>query len=208
MAGRDISPGAVAEEDVVALLTRRHDEIRELFDAVENAAAGDDNSGGDGCRAAFRQLVRVLTAHETAEEEIVHPYARGALEGGEEIVAARLEEERRTGRALLRLESMDCAGDGRAAFLREFAALREETEAHTRAEERYEFPPLEAGGDPEWRRAMARAVRAAESVAPARPYPAAVPDGEDAVPGGADAAAGPFAAVVDRARGALRREER
>ncbi|WP_101257473.1 hemerythrin domain-containing protein [Streptomyces barkulensis] len=200
MAGRDISPGAVAEEDVVALLTRRHDEIRELFDAVENAAACDDDSG-DGCRAAFRRLVRVLTAHETAEEEIVHPYARGALEGGEEIVAARLEEERRTGRALLRLESMDCAGDGRAAFLRELAALREETEAHTRAEERYEFPPLEAGGDPEWRRAMARAVRAAESVAPARPYPAAVPDGEDA-------AAGPFAAVVDRARGALRREER
>ncbi|MGY1454611.1 hemerythrin domain-containing protein [Streptomyces sp. SS8] len=198
MAGRDTSPGAVAEEDVVALLTRRHDEIRELFDAVENAAAAGDDGGE--CRAAFRRLVRLLTTHETAEEEIVHPYARGAAEDGEEIVAARLEEERQTGRALLRLESMDCAGDGRAAFLREFAALRERTEAHARAEERYEFPPLEAGSDPEWRRAMARAVRAAESVAPARPYPAP--------PGGGDAAAGPFAAVADRARGGLRREER
>ncbi|MFH0241546.1 hemerythrin domain-containing protein [Streptomyces sp. HK10] len=199
MAGRGTSPGAVAEEDVVALLTRRHDEIRELFDAVENAAAGDDSGGG--CRAAFRRLVRLLTAHETAEEEIVHPYARGAVEGGEEIVAARLAEERRTGRALLRLESVDCAGPGRAAFLREFAALREEAEAHARAEERYEFLPLAAGSDPEWRRAMARAVLAAESVAPARPYPAAVPGGEDS-------AEGPFAAVVDRARDALRREER
>ncbi|MBN3929755.1 hemerythrin domain-containing protein [Streptomyces verrucosisporus] len=197
MAGRDTSPGGVAEEDVVALLTRRHDEIRELFDAVESAA-GDE--GGDECRAAFRRLMRLLTAHETAEEEIVHPYARGAVAGGEEIVAARLEEERRTGRALLRLESMDCSGPARAGFLREFAALREETEAHARAEERYEFPPLEAGSDPEWRRAMARAVRAAESVAPARPYPAA--------PGGGDGAAGPFAAVVDRAREAPHREER
>ncbi|MGK5447940.1 hemerythrin domain-containing protein [Streptomyces radiopugnans] len=189
MAGRGTSPGAAAEEDVVALLMRRHEEIRERFDAVE-AAAGDD-----GRRAAFRRLVRLVTAHETAEEEVVHPYARGAVEGGEEIVAARLEEERRTGEALLRLESMDCAGPGRAAFLREFAALREEAEAHARAEERYEFPPLEAGGDPGWRRAMARAVRAAESAAPARPYPAAVPDGEDT-------GAGPFAAVVDRARDA------
>ncbi|SEP82021.1 hemerythrin domain-containing protein [Streptomyces radiopugnans] len=189
MAGRGTSPGAAAEEDVVALLMRRHEGIRERFDAVE-AAAGDD-----GRRAAFRRLVRLVTAHETAEEEVVHPYARGAVEGGEEIVAARLEEERRTGEALLRLESMDCAGPGRAAFVREFAALREVAEAHARAEERYEFPPLEAGSDPEWRRAMARAVRAAESAAPTRPYPAAVPGGEDA-------GAGPFAAVVDRARDA------
>ncbi|MFP8962353.1 hemerythrin domain-containing protein [Streptomyces nanhaiensis] len=193
MAGRGTSPGAAAEEDVVALLVRRHEEIRERFDAVE--AAGDE-----GRRAAFRRLVRLVTVHETAEEEVVHPYARGAVEGGEEIVAARLEEERRTSKALLRLESMDCAGPGRAAFLREFAALREEAEAHARAEERYEFPPLEAGSDPEWRRAMARAVRAAESVAPTRPYPAAVPDG-------ADAGAGPFAAVVDRARNARHGEE-
>ncbi|WP_410535613.1 hemerythrin domain-containing protein [Streptomyces sp. KL2] len=126
MAGRGTSPGAAAEEDVVALLMRRHDEIREQFDAVE-AAAGDD-----GRRAAFR---------------------------------------------------------------RGFAALREEAESHARAEERYEFPPPEAGSGPDRRRATARSVRAAESAAPTRPYPAAVPDGEDA-------GAGRFAAVVDRARDA------
>ncbi|MCG3039112.1 hypothetical protein ACLIYM_11685 [Streptomyces fenghuangensis] len=62
MAGRDTSPGAVAEEDVVALLTRRHDGIGELFDAVENAAVGDD--GGGECRAALATTRGALRREE------------------------------------------------------------------------------------------------------------------------------------------------
>jgi hemerythrin superfamily protein len=194
MGERNASPGAVAEEDVVALLMRQHDEIRDLLDAVETTA-------GDDRREAFRRLVRLLAVHETAEEEVVHPYARGAVEDGEEIVGLRLEEERRVKEALLRLERMDCAGPGQADFLREFAALREEVEQHVRAEERHEFPRLEAGSDPERRRAMARAVRAAEAVAPTRPHPGVESGAENM-------AVGPFAAVVDRARDAIRGEGR
>ncbi|NUP65917.1 MAG: hemerythrin domain-containing protein, partial [Nonomuraea sp.] len=57
------------DNDVVDLLVRQHEEIRSLFTEVENAAPEDKAE-------AFRRLVRLLAVHETAEEEIVHPYAR------------------------------------------------------------------------------------------------------------------------------------
>ena len=57
------------DDDVVALLMRQHGDIRNLFDEVE-AATGEER------RDAFRRLVRLLAAHETAEEEVVHPFAR------------------------------------------------------------------------------------------------------------------------------------
>ncbi|WP_443032516.1 hemerythrin domain-containing protein, partial [Streptomyces sp. DH18] len=75
------------DEDVVALLMRQHGEIRNLFDEVEH-------SSGDARRDAFRRLVRLLAVHETAEEEVVHPFARRSLPGGEQVVEDRLQEEK------------------------------------------------------------------------------------------------------------------
>ncbi|MET7443578.1 hemerythrin domain-containing protein, partial [Streptomyces sp. NPDC005568] len=56
-------------DDVVALLMRQHGDIRNLFDEVEA-------SSGDARQDAFRRLVRLLAVHETAEEEVVHPFVR------------------------------------------------------------------------------------------------------------------------------------
>ena len=57
------------DNDVVALLMRQHGDIRNLFDEVE-AGSGEER------RDAFRRLVRLLAVHETAEEEVVHPFAQ------------------------------------------------------------------------------------------------------------------------------------
>ena len=88
------------EGDVVDLLVHQHSQIRDLFDKVENTL-------GDERKEAFGRLVRLLAVHETAEEEIIHPLARRALPGGEEIVDDRLEEERSAKEKLARLENMD-----------------------------------------------------------------------------------------------------
>ncbi|WP_206281555.1 hemerythrin domain-containing protein, partial [Streptomyces prasinopilosus] len=71
------------DDDVVSLLMRQHGDIRNLFDEVEA-------TGGEERRNAFRRLVRLLAVHETAEEEVVHPFARRALPGGEQVVEDRL----------------------------------------------------------------------------------------------------------------------
>lgn len=53
-------------DDVITLLHRQHETIRTLFAEVETAV-------GDERTDAWHQLVRLLSVHETAEEEIVHP---------------------------------------------------------------------------------------------------------------------------------------
>jgi hypothetical protein len=176
------------DDDVVALLMRQHGDIRNLFDEVERSA-------GDERRDAFRRLVRLLAVHETAEEEVVHLTARRAFDGGEAVVGDRLEEERQAREKLARLDEMDI---GDPEFLPLLLTLRTEVMEHARAEERYEFAQLRRRTDPQWLAMMAKAVKAAEMVAPTRPHPSVQTAAENI-------ALGPIAAVVDRTRDAVRR---
>lgn len=175
-------------DDVVALLMRQHGEIRNLFDEVEQAT-------GDDRRDAFRHLVRMLAVHETAEEEVVHPVARRSFEGGEGVVEDRLREERQAKEKLSRLDEMDTA-DSR--FLPLLMELRTEVMAHARAEERYEFVQLRRRTGAGQLTIMAKAVRAAEAVAPTRPHPGVETAAKNLV-------VGPMAAVIDRTRDTIRK---
>ncbi|MDU0300268.1 hemerythrin domain-containing protein, partial [Streptomyces sp. PAL114] len=132
-AGDDHAP----DDDVVALLMRQHGDIRNLFDEVE-ATAGDER------RDAFRRLVRLLAVHETAEEEVVHPFVRRAVAGGEQIVEDRLTEEREAKEMLASLDEMD-PDDPR--FLPQLIRLRHDVQTHARAEERYEFNHIRRSTD-------------------------------------------------------------
>ncbi|GGM09700.1 hemerythrin [Streptomyces fumigatiscleroticus] len=176
------------DDDVVGLLMRQHGDIRNLFDEVEA-------SQGDARRDAFRRLVRLLAVHETAEEEVVHPFARRATAGGEGVVEDRLAEERAAKEALAALDGMDTDDP---QFLPRLKALRTDVQEHARAEERYEFTHIRRSTDTAGLAAMARAVKAAESMAPTRPHPGVRS-------GAANMALGPVAAVVDRTRDAVRR---
>ncbi|MDT3399725.1 hemerythrin domain-containing protein [Streptomyces sp. B1866] len=182
------TPGtSAAADDAVALLMRQHVTIRGLFDEVETTT-------GAARRTAFERLVRLLAVHETAEEEVVHPYARRAVEDGEKVVSERLEEEKEAKELLSRLDGMDTDAPG---FLRELAVLRREVLAHADAEERYEFPRVRQVASPQQMTGMAKAVKAAEAMAPTHPHP-----GVES--GAKNVALGPLAAVVDRARDAVR----
>ncbi|MFF8315995.1 hemerythrin domain-containing protein [Streptomyces bobili] len=182
-AGDDTAP----DTDVVALLMRQHGDIRNLFDEVEAAT-------GEARQEAFRRLVRLLAVHETAEEEVVHPFVRRNVAGGEEVVEARLAEERSAKETLSDLDGMD-TGDPK--FMPRLLALRTEVQEHARAEERYEFVHIRRSADATGLAAMARAVKAAEAMAPTRPHPGV----ESAT---ANVALGPVAALMDRTRDAVR----
>ncbi|MEI7031121.1 hemerythrin domain-containing protein [Streptomyces pratensis] len=177
-----------ADDDVVALLMRQHGDIRNLFDEVER-------SGGDARRDAFRRLVRLLAVHETAEEEVVHPFARRGFAGGEQVVEDRLKEEKAAKEALSDLDAMETDDP---AFLPRLMRLREDVQLHARAEERYEFTHIRRSADNARLASMARGVKAAEAMAPTRPHPGV----ESA---GANMALGPVAALMDRTKDAVRR---
>ncbi|MFJ4809227.1 hemerythrin domain-containing protein [Streptomyces longwoodensis] len=183
-AGDDHAP----DLDVVGLLMRQHGDIRNLFDEVEQ-------SKGDERRDAFHRLVRLLAVHETAEEEVVHPFARRAFEGGEQVVEDRLAEERAAKETLSALDDLDTDDP---EFLPKLRALRTDVQEHARAEERYEFTHIRRSTDVTDLATMAKAVKAAEAMAPTRPHPGV----ESAT---ANMALGPVAALMDRTKDAVRK---
>lgn len=176
------------DDDVVALLMRQHGDIRNLFDEVE-AAEGEER------RDAFRRLVRLLAVHETAEEEVVHPFARKGFPGGEQVVKDRLAEEKAAKETLAALDEMD-TDDPR--FMPKLMKLRKEVQEHARAEERYEFIHIRRSTDVTGLATMAKAIKAAEAMAPTRPHP-----GVES--GAKNVALGPVAALMDRTADTVRR---
>ncbi|MET9324855.1 hemerythrin domain-containing protein [Streptomyces sp. NPDC003038] len=183
-AGDDQAP----DTDVVALLMRQHGDIRNLFDEVE-AASGDER------RDAFHRLVRLLAVHETAEEEVIHPFARRTLQAGAEVVEDRLAEEKAAKETLAALEDLDTDDP---TFMPRFKKLRTDVQEHARAEERYEFIHIRRSTDGTRLAAMAKAVKAAEAMAPTRPHPGI----ESAA---ANMALGPVMALMDRTKDAVRK---
>ncbi len=166
----------------------QHGQIRDLFDEVEKAPP-------DKVDGAFARLTRMLSVHETAEEEIVHPYARRKLDNGQGVVGDRLREENHAKRLLL---DLDRNGVDHPRFWERLAELRTVVTMHARGEERYEFARLRACTSAAERRAMAAAVRAAETLAPVRPHPGT----ESAVK---NVLLGTPMAVMDRAREVIRK---
>jgi hemerythrin superfamily protein len=169
--------------DVVAFLKEQHQQIKALFSEVRSTR-------GEQRRDAFFALRRLLAVHETAEEEIVHPAARRTLPNGDVIVDARLQEENKAKQMLSAIEELDLESK---EFEAQLNSLAMDVVAHAEAEERQEFGPLGERMDTQQLERMRSAVKLAERVAPTRPHPGV----ESAA---ANFMAGPFAAMLDRAR--------
>lgn len=169
--------------DVVSFLKQQHEQVKALFQQVFD-------SSGDAREEAFVALRRLLAVHETAEEEVVHPRAKNAIPDGESIVGARLQEENEAKQVLSELEKLDVNSVEFETQLRQFQA---DVVRHAEAEEQQEFSRLEEALEPEQLERMRNAAKLAESSAPTRPHAGVESRG-------ANMLAGPFAAMMDRAR--------
>ena len=176
--------------DVVALLKRQHEELRSLFGEVLAAE-------GPAREDAFFALRCLLAIHETLEEEVVHPAARGARGIGEEEVERRLREEKEATIALAALEPLEV--DTRA-FEVKFRSLQSAVLAHAAAEEAEELDLMSNELDEEQLVRARKAERLADSLLPEHPHR------------GFESTAttmfvGPFARLVNRTRDLLGRRD-
>lgn len=179
---------ATHNDDVIVLLTRQHNEARQLMTEIAESA-------GLPRKEAFERLVRMLAVHETAEEEVVYPVLR-TINDGEHVADARLAEEDEAKKALSDPESTDIA---KPEFDQKFKTFQTMVMRHAANEEREVFPRLRAAQSTDDLERMAKAVQAAERAAPTHPHP----HGPESAVG--NLVAGPFVAIVDRVRDALRR---
>jgi hemerythrin superfamily protein len=171
-------------DDVVKFLKGQHNLIKDMFDDV--LSANDPKAR----EKAFIDLRQLLAVHETAEEMVVHPRARKEVPDGEEIVDARLKEEHVAKEQLSKLESMDSSSK---EFITELTKFRDAVIDHAEHEENEEFNKLQRKLDSDDLGRMAKAVQAAEAIAPTRPH-AGVESAK------ANFAVGPFVSMLDRAR--------
>lgn len=172
--------------DVIDFLVSQHDQIKSLFAATLTAS-------GQARENAFLDLRRLLAVHETAEEEITHPRAKRKLAGGAEVVDKRLEEEREAKTVLQKLEKLDVDSEEFTTMLTE---LRDAVIDHATHEETDEFAKLGEQLDSDELERMGRAAKLAEAIAPTRPHAGVESQMANLV-------AGPFAAMLDRARDAI-----
>lgn len=186
-ASAGVSSSTALADDVVDLLRDQHSRIRDLFAEVETA-------DGEARQDAFSRLVRLLAVHETAEELVVRPLSRRFIDAGDAVVADRLEEERIAKEKLAELEELTT---DHPEFLPKLTLLRTAVLEHARAEERYEFSKLRQAASTDELEWAARALRAAEALAPTRPHPGV----ESAT---ANVVTGPVLALVDRVRDVVR----
>ncbi|MBY8860421.1 hemerythrin domain-containing protein [Nocardia sp. CA2R105] len=175
------------DQDVVDVLTTQHEQISTLI--------GQIRADHDDKQQLFNELVRLLAVHESAEEEVVHPTAKRAAFGVEDMVKTRLTEENRAKQYLADLYDMGVDHPEFAARFARFAAAVADHAAHEEAEE---FTMLRKQFSETQLQRMADTVRFAESVAPTRVHPHA---GESPL---ANVLVGPPLAIFDRVRDAIR----
>lgn len=175
--------------DVTAteFLRQQHAQVKFMFEEM-------DRLQGDERRDLFDCLRATLAVHETAEEEVVHPEAR-SIDGGEELVRARLHEEGEAKRMLSDLEKL---GPDHADFAEKFAELKVAVLAHAEAEENEVFPLLDANVPSQKLRDMTDALAIAEQMAPTHPHP----HGPESALG--NLLLGPFVAMADKVRDKIR----
>ncbi len=176
-------------QDVVDFLTEQHDAIKRLF--IETLDAADAAAQ----KESFDKLRTLLAVHETAEEMMVHPRVRRKIEGGAEIVDARLAEEHDSKVALEAIEKLDF---GTAEFSKALIHLQADVLRHAENEEAEEFTRLEDELDADELKKLTAAVVFAQRIAPTHPHPGVESAAVNFV-------AGPFASLLDRARDVLKR---
>jgi len=172
--------------DLVTQLLAQHELVRSAIDAVAKTTTADSR------QEAFDQLRELLARHETAEEMIIRPLTRD-LDGGFAIAAARMDEENESKDMLAQLEKLDISS---VEFARLFEKFGHAVLTHAQSEETYEFPLLRGNLDADKLEAAERQLLLAERIAPTHPHPWVRSTAMNYV-------AGPFAALVDRARDAL-----
>jgi hemerythrin superfamily protein len=169
--------------DIVSMLLDQHATVRTMLDRVLS-------STGDQRQTAFDDVRELLARHETGEEMILRPMIR-RVPGGEPIAEGRMAEENEAKEVLAKLEKLD---PNSSEFESMFQQFRSSVLEHAAAEESQEFPLLRKETfDEEDLVKAGRKLENAEKMAPTHPHPSAKTTTMNYV-------AGPFAAMVDRAR--------
>lgn len=177
--------------DAITLLTNDHRSVDLLFTQLEASPPGDHRG------QTIQQVIRELSVHAVIEEQVLYPALRDEVPGGEGLADHAIDEHQEVKEALARLEQLDPADAETETTLQQ---LISNVRQHVGEEEGPGglLERLRATVSQERLEEMGEQLEAAKKLAPTHPHPNA-----PSTPPG-NVVAGAAAAVVDKARDALR----
>lgn len=177
--------------DAITLLKQDHKTVEGLFKQFEKVAEGKP----DKARQLADQIIRELSIHAAIEEQVFYPAVREGVPEAASDVLESLEEHHVVKWLLSELESMSPEHE---RFKAKMTVLMESVRHHVEEEENELFPEVRQVLKRKALAEVGEALEQAKNTAPTRPHPKA----PDTPPG--NVVAGGGAALVDRARGAVR----
>jgi len=151
--------------DMVSVLVKDHEEIKEYFREVESATDAKSR------RDAADKLTAEVARHSVAEEMYLYPAAREALPDGDELVDEEIEEHSEAEELLKRWEGMD--GDD-PEFMTVYQEIKEGLLHHIDEEEEPKlFPKMQAALSADQLAELGEKIEKAKKLAPTRPHPSA-----------------------------------
>ncbi len=170
--------------DVIDAIQEDHRRIESLFDRLVDSNEQNPDTA--------RELVHLLVAHETAEQELIHPLTRRV---SDDVAEARLAEEALAENALSELEDLEVDSP---QFRAKLVAIRDDVKAHADHEEAEEHQRLRESQDSILLERMASAYDIAKTAAPTHPHPTSPQSATG------NLVLGPVVAMADRVRDAVR----
>ena len=186
--------GATRPRDVIAVIKADHDTVQGLFRRYKKLSSRALKSR----RNVAERIIKELSVHATAEEDVLYPVARTTVPKGDELVREALGEHRSLKNALAALDK--CPPDA-PAFDDLMADIEKEVRDHVKEEEGPGgiLRELRKHAPREQLLRMAQLTRQAKQAASTRPHPKA----PDTPP--ANIVVGAMAGMFDKARDKLAR---
>lgn len=154
-----------ARPDAVELLSADHRTVEQLFHQFELASK---TSAVENQRDLAQRIVRDLSVHAAAEEQVLYPAIRRALDDGERLADDSTAEHAEIKQLLADLDGVQPDDD---RFFPGFRRVMDLVRAHVADEEESLLPRLrEAVGQDELYE-LADALVGAKRLAPTRPHP-------------------------------------
>jgi hemerythrin-like domain-containing protein len=152
-------------KDMVSVLVRDHEEIKEFFRRIESAADAQAR------RDAADMLTAEVARHSVAEEMYLYPAARKVLPDGDAMVDEEIQEHSEAEELLKRWEGMD--GDD-PEFMTVYQDIKKGLLHHIDEEEEPKlFPAMQQHLTTEQMDELGEKITRAKKLAPTRPHPSA-----------------------------------
>ena len=151
------------QPDLIDVLIKDHDELRELFAKLTDPHLLPERSQ-ELSSVAIAELVR----HTVAEEAYLYPTAQEVLDGGEELVRREIADHTRAEKLMKDLEGVPVH---HTRYFKLVSELAEEVRAHLEEEETVLFPQLRAACDPNELLRLGARAEAIKRVGPTHPHP-------------------------------------